>query len=187
MSTQNAYSKLDNISYISIPEQLATKINNFEIDPKILLPVELENGINEDALKNLSWEMIVSACLKIIAYKPFDENSDYYRKFVSAIKPNIIEELTSAGIVKAKNRDYDLAEEIFLSIANLKETETTVSNLALIYEEHASVYEQLGNFELYQEYIKKTEEAYNRFANFETVSESVLYNLAFFKIKTGKI
>lgn len=187
MKQNKSHNKLKNISYISIPENLATTINNFEIDPKILLPIEIQAGNSMEALKNLSWEMIISACLKVLAYDPFSKDADYYRNFIIAIKPDIIEELTQAGIIKAQNQDFELAEEIFLSIANLKETESTVLNLALVYEEHALAYERVGNDELNNKYLKKAEEAYSRFKNFETVSDKVLYNLAYFKVKTGQL
>ena len=57
--------------------------------------------------------------LKILAYQPQHHDAAYYRGFIRAAKPTIKEELTEAGIIKAHNGDFAMAEELFLALTGL--------------------------------------------------------------------
>ncbi len=126
----------NNIIFIKIPEHLGTEINGFFINPEIPLPVEKSDKMDEGSLEDLSWEMIVSAMLKILAHNRDFEHIDYYREFIHAVKPDLIYQLTDAGIVKARQNEFTTAEEIFLAIEGL-ESDNIINliNLALIYEQ----------------------------------------------------
>ncbi len=125
-----------NIIFIRIPEHLGTEINGFFINPEIPLPVEKSEKMNEGSLEDLSWEMIISAMLKILAYNRDFEHIEYYREFITAVKPDLVYQLTDAGIVKARQNDFETAEEIFLAIEGLDEDNViNLINLALIYEQ----------------------------------------------------
>ena len=126
----------NNIIFIKLPEHLGTEINGFYINPEIPLPVEKSEKMEEGSLEDLSWEMIVSAMLKILAHNREFEHIEYYREFINAVKPDLIYQLTDAGIVKARQNDFETAEEIFLAIEGL-ESDNIINliNLALIYEQ----------------------------------------------------
>ena len=125
-----------NIIFIRLPEHLGTEINGFYVNPEIPLPVEKSEKMEEGSLKDLSWEMIVSAMLKILAHDREFEHIEYYRAFVNAVKPDLIYQLTDAGIVKARQNDFVTAEEIFLAIEGLdSDNIINLINLALIYEQ----------------------------------------------------
>ncbi len=127
---------LQNIVYISIPEDAKREINGFTLNPKKLIPIEIPEDREKWTFEELSWEMIVSAMLKIFAYKPEHEDIEYYRSFIQAVQPNLVAELTQTGIIKAEAKDFALAEEIFLALCHLApEEETTFLNLAFAYEE----------------------------------------------------
>jgi tetratricopeptide (TPR) repeat protein len=146
---------LKNIIYISIPDDLGRTIGEFEIDPAILLPVETPPGDEEFQLHSLSWEMIIAAMLKILAYQPAHRHADYYRRFIKAANPGIVAEMTQTAIFKAKNKDFDIAEEIFRALSNLEpEDISNTVNLALVQEQHSQVYEQIGNEELKDAYLE---------------------------------
>ncbi len=177
---------LQNIVYISIPEQLKRSIGEFEIDPTVLLPVEIPPGEEELQLYNLSWEMIIAAMLKILAYDPNHEQIDYYRTFIKTIKPSIVEELTSTAILKAKNQDYDLAEEIFNALSNLNPDEVlNCVNLALVYEQHALAYERIGNQELKERYLNRAFETYKEGLDRDPESADVHYNAGHFFLRNN--
>ncbi len=126
----------NNIIFIRIPEHLGTEINGFYINPEIPLPVEKTEKMDKGSLEDLSWEMIVSAMLKILAHNRDFEHVEYYRNFIYAVKPDLIYQLTDAGIVKAKQADFETAQEIFLAIEGLEpDNITNLVNLALLYEQ----------------------------------------------------
>ncbi|MBN2050825.1 MAG: tetratricopeptide repeat protein [Spirochaetales bacterium] len=153
---------LDNIVYISIPDDLEG-LQDLPIDPSVLLPVELQGSPEDFNLQELSWVMIVSAMLRILAYNPAHEHADYYRTLIKAVKPDIREELLEAGVIKARNKDFPLAEEIFLSLRNLDENDLAAAvNLALSYEEHGEAYEKIDKEDLADYYFNLAFEAYKQ-------------------------
>ena len=151
----NEQDPLQNIIYISLPDKTEREIEGFTINSKHLIPIEVPEGQAEWDLKDLSWEMIVSAMLKIFAYNPNHEEIEYYRNFIFAVQPNLVSELTKTGIIKAESKNFDLAEEIFLSLNHLEpESAATYLNLALVYEEQATLFEKTGS-PLEEDYIEK--------------------------------
>jgi len=124
---------MDNgIVFIKISEDMKKEINGFVVNPDIPLPVENPDG------KELSWEMIIAAMLKIMAYDREQENFEYYRQFIKAVKPDLFKEMTQVAIYKAANGNYDIAEEVFLALEGLEPDDIpNLLNLARVYEEHA--------------------------------------------------
>ena len=129
--------KLKQIIYISIPEDMKHHIGSISLDPAILLPVEIPEGVNPEEWSpgNLSWEMIVSGMLKILAYDPDHKNTEYFREFIRSVRPEITAELTQSAVIKAQSGDFELAEEIFLALTGLDENDLRSRlNLVLLYE-----------------------------------------------------
>ena len=159
-STSNNQDPLKNIIYISLPDGTERDIQGFIINSKHLIPIEIPEEQSEWDIKDLTWEMIVSAMLKIFAYNPDHEEINYYRDFIYAVQPDLVEELTKTGIIKAESKDYDLAEEIFLALNHLApELPITYLNLAFAYEEQAALFEKTGS-PLEEEYIGKSFSVY---------------------------
>ena len=175
---------LKNIVFISIPESLDRTIGDLKIDPSILMPVELPHGEESWEITDLSWEMIVAGMLKVLAYQPDHADADYYRKFIREVKPSIVEELTATAILKARNKDFDLAEEIFKALGNLVPGDVgTFVNLALVYEEHSEAYDQIHNEKLRDEYAERAFQAYKRALRIAPESPDVNYNAAHFFLR----
>lgn len=175
---------LKNIIYISIPDDLGRTIGEFEIDPTILLPVETPPGDEEFQLHSLSWEMIIAAMLKILAYQPDHRHADYYRRFINAANPGIVAEMTQTAIFKAKNKDFDIAEEIFHALSNLEpEDVSNTVNLALVQEQHSQVYEQIGNEELKDAYLEAAFLSYKEALRRDPESPDVHYHAGNFFLR----
>ncbi len=157
----NSPSPIDDLIFVSLPESMHKEIGGFELDPTIMLPVET-GGVGGDLnLETLSWEMIISGMLKILAWDRENENAEYYRNFILAVKPEIIDELTQSGILKAQNRDWDIAEEVFLALSGLQPGNPRATlNLALMYDQRSEGYSALDNSELEKEYADKAFSAY---------------------------
>jgi Flp pilus assembly protein TadD len=138
------------IIFLSVPESLRGHTEgNFSINPDIPIPVEIPEDGEKFNLEELSWEMIVSGMLSIIADGSKEEWTDYYRHFVLAIRPSIMGEFTEAAVLKARNGDFDLALEILDALRGLFPSSPVVLlNRALVMEERASMLERNGNASL---------------------------------------
>ena len=160
------------------------------MDTSILLPVELEEG--EPALdpEKLSWEMILSAMIRVVS-APHEEYAaclqpgwvDYYRRFVLAVKPEIYNEFTGAAIVKARNGDFDMALEIVAALEGLfPGAPGVILNKALVLEDKADALDRAGREEA-EELNRLALEAYNKVLAIEPVLPDALFNAGFFFVR----
>lgn len=174
--------KLSGIIFISVPADLQHKIEGIDIDPGRLLPVETGGDADKWDIAELSWEMIIAGMLKILAFQPGHEDAAYYRAFVKAVKPELCAELTEAGIVKCRNHDFDLAEEIFRALVGLEPDNCRyLLNLALLFEQRAEVYATLDNAELQDDYERQAHTWYRHALSLdEVLPEAHLYAGYFF-------
>ncbi|MFP4638745.1 MAG: tetratricopeptide repeat protein [Spirochaetaceae bacterium] len=176
---------LANIVYISVPDTLDRKIGNLQVDPEIMLPVEVAGG---DADRwdpsELTWEQIIAAMLKILAHAPDHEHADYYRRFVLEARPELVEELTETGVFKAKNKDFDVAEEIFKALTGLLPGDARVLlNVALLYEQRSEAGESAGNEETARRYEQAALDTYHELLEADDVLPEAYLNAAHFYLK----
>ncbi len=177
---------LENILYISIPEGFSESIGEFVIDPDIMLPVEAPENQKEWDASDLSWEMIIAAMLKILAFHPDHDDSDYFRNFVLAVKPDIISDLTNSAVIKAQDKNFELAEEIFLALCGLDNRNSILKlNLALLYEQRWEYAKSIDNIDFESKYKELAEAAFKEIASSENPPELIWYYLAFFYYKCG--
>jgi tetratricopeptide (TPR) repeat protein len=135
--------------YLQVPAELAREVGSFQLDPSIPLPVEgrWSAGRADEVpnLEDLSWEQIVAAMLKIMAWERNHSDFAYYRDFILAVRPEVWQELSATAIVKAQAKEFRMAEEIFLALEGLDPTHPrTLLNLALLYDEEAEALSQHG-------------------------------------------
>jgi Flp pilus assembly protein TadD len=184
MTPQDDRNALKHIRYISLPQDFDRTIEGFRIDPEIPLPVEIPQGSPEWSTRDLSWEMIVAAILKILAYDTENANAEYYRNFVRAVKPRIVDELTETAVLKARNHDFDIAEEIFLALAGLLPNDANMRmNLALVYEQKADAYDTIERPELAEHYRGLAFETYKQTLSMDTSSPEIHLNAGYFYLK----
>ncbi|MDR1469727.1 MAG: tetratricopeptide repeat protein [Spirochaetaceae bacterium] len=118
------------IVYLSVPESLRGQFeqphdhdehghcvtSSFEIDPAIPIPAEIPPGEERLPLERLSWEMIISGMIRVITAEPDGEDADYYRAFIAAVKPGLLEEFFDAALIKAEAGNFEVAEDIAASL-----------------------------------------------------------------------
>ena len=76
-----------------------------------------------------------------MAYDKSNPNLNYYRNIITNAKPNIKTELSEAAILKARNEDFEIAEEIFDALRGLDpEDMAIVLNTALFFDQRADSY-----------------------------------------------
>ncbi|MDR2784117.1 MAG: tetratricopeptide repeat protein [Treponema sp.] len=89
------------------------------IDAAIPVPVELRDGEEAPDNADISEEMILSGMLRLLAAEPDHQNAAYYRYCVLSARPNILDELTYAAMMKAENGNFSLAIEILDTLKGL--------------------------------------------------------------------
>ena len=177
---------LDRIVFISIPEETAQKVKGFSLDTSKLLPVELPPGEDDWSIQDLSWEKIIAAMLKLFAWQSDHPDIDYYRSLIRALEPDIEYTMTQTGILKAKNKDFTIAEEIFRAMVHYNsDNVNNYINLALVYEEQSDLYQKLENFELSEKYISTAFQTYQEALLKHTSSPDLYFNFGNFYIKRG--
>ena len=169
------------IGYVSIAKTTQRRIGDFQLDPAIPLPVGLPPGQPSVDASALSPEAILAGILMLLAEDSANVHARYYRRFALAVKPDIKEELTHLGILKAGNGDHDIAIEVFRSLEGLfPECAVTKMNLALVLDGKARRMEALEKLPAAEEYQGLAFEAYKRALAADPSEPTIHYNAAFF-------
>jgi Flp pilus assembly protein TadD len=177
----NEKARMSGVGFVSIAGTTQRQIGSFTLDPEILLPVDMPQGTPKENSSELSWEAIVAGALKVLAWDPQNPHTDYYRRFVLAVKPDIRQEFTHLGILKARDGDAELAIEVFRALEGLfPDDAATLLNLALVYEQRGRQHEKRENAEGEEEYLGLAFEAYKRALAADPSEPTIHYNLAFF-------
>ena len=181
------------IVFLAVPDFLLKDhrlSHQFELNPAVLLPVELEPGEKKLNPEDLSLEMILSGMLRVVSEQAMEnippewknvplEWIEYYRRFVLTVKPEIFHEFTGASIVKAENGEFDMALEISAVLEGLfPNSPGVLLNKALILESVAAELERDGHAAGKEN--AKALEAYETVLSLEPVLPDALFNAAFF-------
>lgn len=177
-------SPLDSIVYIMLPDGFKVPENAFQIDVSIPLPVQKSDGTKDFDLETLSWEMILAGILTVLAYEHDNPHLLYYRSILKAVRPNIKKELTEAAILKAKNEDFDIAEEIFAALRGFDPDDmVTILNSALFFDERASSYRKSGLLDEADAYDDQAFSYYKQAMTAEPPIADSYFNAGFFFLK----
>ncbi|MCR4790265.1 MAG: tetratricopeptide repeat protein [Treponemataceae bacterium] len=182
MSSSNS---LDSVFFITLPEDYQLSKNAFKIDTTIPLPIQMTDGNPKDFdMSKLTEEMIYAGILTLLAYEPENQHAQYYRSLINNTKPDIKKELTEAAILKAKNEDWDLAEEIFTALHGLDpEDMSVILNTALLFDQKADSYRQTGLNEDADAYDDLAHSYYKKAMVAEPAIPDAFFNAAFFYLK----
>ncbi len=180
---------LGSVYFINIPKLELSSCSSFEIDPTIPLPVQKkpdETGDNFNP-KEIKPEQILAGMLTILAYDSKNQHLDYYRSLLKKIKPNLKKELCEAAILKTKNEDFDLAEEIFRALIGFDpEDVAIILNLALFPDQRADSYRNSGLFDDADAYDSDAFSYYEQAMNAEPPLPDVYFNVGFYYMKQHK-
>ena len=186
MSSQNP---LESIYFITIPENFIQSEDAFKIDTSIKLPVQKK--VNEAPgnfnPSEITTEQILAGILTVLAYDKKNENLDYYRSIILKVKPNIKKELCEAAILKTKNEDFDLAEEIFLALKGLDPEDVAITlNMALFLDQRADSFRNAGLIEEADAYDSDALGYYTEAMDADPPLADAFFNAGFFYMKQHK-
>lgn len=185
----NPTKALESIYYISIPEDFIASDNAFQIDKTIKLPVQkkVDEAPGDFNPEEISTEQILAGILTVLAYDKKNENLDYYRSIIRKVKPEIKKELCEAAILKTKNEDYDLAEEIFLALNGLDPEDVAITlNMALFLDQRADSYRNAGLNEDADAYDSDAYSYYEQAMTADPPLADAFFNAGFFFMKQHK-
>lgn len=177
---------LDSIYFIKLPEGSVLSPKAMKIDPEIPLPVQKKNPedpVEQDAAK-LSEEQILSGILTVLAYDKKNENSEYYRKLITDVRPGIKKELAEAAILKARNEDWDLAEEIWLAVNGIDpQDKAIILNMAIFFDQKADSYRRNSLNEDADAYDEAALDYYKQAMDSDKEIPDAYFNAGFFYLK----
>lgn len=185
----NPTKALESIYYISIPEDFVASDNAFQIDKTVKLPVQkkVDEAPGDFNPEEISTEQILAGILTVLAYDKKNENLDYYRSIIKKVKPEIKKELCEAAILKTKNEDYDLAEEIFLALNGLDPEDVAITlNMALFLDQRADSYRNAGLNEDADAYDSDAYSYYEQAMTADPPLADAFFNAGFFFMKQHK-
>jgi len=177
---------LESIYFITLPENSSLSNTAMHIDPTIPLPVQQKDGASAGTFNpaELTEEQILSGLLTVMAYDTKNEHIQYYRSILKNARPNLKKELSEAAILKAKNEDFDLAEEIFTALHGFDpEDMAIVLNMALFFDQRADSYRRSGLFEDADAYDDSALRYYRDAMNAEPELPDAFFNAGFFYLK----
>lgn len=181
----SSFNPLDSIFFLNLPENIKLSDNALEIDYSIPLPVQKKSATQEKIdISELTPEMIFAGILTVLAYDSHNENLDYYRKLILAARPEIKKELTEAAILKARNEDFDIAEEIFDALRGIDPEDTvTILNTAIFFDQRGESYRKSGLDEDADAYDESAFRYYKQAMEKEAPPPDVFFNSGFFFLR----
>lgn len=183
MKTNNP---LDSIYFISFPEDTKLSKDLFQLDTSIPLPVQKKDSEAPGQFnpKEITQEQILAGILTILAYDKHNQHTQYYRSLITKARPNIKKELSETAILKAKNEDFELAEEIFLALQGIDPEDKAITlNMAIFFDQRADNYRQSGLTEDADAYDHEAQSYYTDAMLAEPSIPDAYFNAGFFYIK----
>ncbi len=179
----NPKNPLDSVYFIDLPENFNLSQSAFPIDKTIQLPVQQKDSDAPGIFNasEITMEQILAGILTVLAYDRKNPHLDYYRSLLKKAKPNIKQELCEAAILKTKNEDFDLAEEIFLALHGLEPDDVAIIlNMALFLDQRADNYRRAGLFEDADAYDADSEAYYIQAMEADPPLPDSFFNAGFF-------
>lgn len=182
----NPANHLESVYFIKLPDGYKFADPNFKLDPSIMIPVQKKDGDETGSLNlsELSQEQILAGILTVLAYDHDNENLPYYRQLIENIRPNIKVELQEAAILKTRNEDWDLAEEMWSALHGLDpENKNIILNMALFFDQAADSYRKNNLHEDADAYDDFALTYYKDAMNSEPEIPDAFFNAGYFYMK----
>ncbi len=158
---------LEQVFFISMEGRSDFFIENFQVREDVPLPVlaSSETLSKED----ITPDNIILGMFRVIRDNENDENINYYRDFIYAVKPDVDAQLTSAALEAENNGDYTEAIDIYTGLLRLNpDSSDHLLNCAVCYNEYSLHLFDKGEEDLA---FKMEEEAFRYFKMLDDIPE----------------
>lgn len=182
----NSSNPLDSIYFIKLPEGFTLSHHAMQIDPQIPLPVQKKDkeAPGNFDMKELTQEQVLAGILTVLAYDRENANLDYYRKILKEARPDIKKELAEAAILKARNEDWELAEEIWDAVHGFDpEDKAIILDMALFFDQRADSYRKNALYDDADAYDSSAEAYYKDALDSDPEIPDAFFNAGFFYLK----
>lgn len=159
-------------------------------DPDIPLPLRLPPGVqkpeeNGALREQISVEGILAGILSVFAWDPENPDKAYYQEIAGRIRPGLRGELSEAALIKIRNGDLELAEEIFRALKGMNpgDREATL-NLALLYEQKAGKLAGAGKGGEAEQALAEAGHYYRESMAFDPPLPESFFNAGYFFLRT---
>ncbi len=183
----NKKNPLETVYFVNLPENFNFSNAAMQIDTTIPLPVQkkVKGDPNDFDMNDIAPEQVLAGILTVLAYDHKNEHKDYYRSIILKARPNIKKELSEAAILKAKNEDWDLAEELFLTLKALFPDDKAVAlNFALFLDQRAESFRRIELNEEADAYDNDAENYYKDSMDCDPPIPDAFFNAGFFYLKS---
>lgn len=175
---------LESVYFINLPDDFKLSDYALKIDKTVPLPVQKKSGESEPDIKSLEPEQVLAGILTVLAYDRHNANLDYYRSIIKKARHDIQRELTEAAILKSKDEDWELAEELFMTLRGLEpENPVTALNIAIFLDQRAESYRKSNLNEDADAYDNDAFKYYKEAMNAEPPLPDAFFNCGFFHLK----
>ena len=181
-----ANSPLESVYFINLPEGFELSKESFPIDVTIPLPVQKKDSDAPGQFnpEELTQEQILAGILTVLAYDKHNQHTQYYRSIITKARPNIKKELSEAAILKVKNEDFEIAEEIFMALQGLDPEDKAITlNMAVFFDQRADSYRQSGLTEDADAYDDEALNYYKEAMAAEPAMPDAFFNAGFYYLK----
>ena len=182
----NPKNPLETVYFINLPEDFKFSDTALKIDTAIPLPVQkkVKGDPNDFDMTDIAPEQVLAGILTVLAYDLKNENREYYRKIILQARPNLKKELCEAAVIKAKNEDWELAEELFLSLRGVDPEDKSIAlNMALFLDQRAESYRRSALHEDADAYDNDAMNYYKEAMEAEPAIPDAFFNAGFFYLK----
>ena len=184
----NQKNSLESVYFINIPEDFKLSETALQIDKTIPLPVQKKDDAPDAPgsfnMQELTAEQVLAGILAVLAHDKTNPHLNYYRSIIKQARPNIEKELTEAAVIKAKNEDWDMAEELFLTLRGIDPENPAITlNTAVFLDQRAESYRRSGLHEDADAYDNDALEYYKDAMDAEPPLPDAFFNAGFFYLK----
>lgn len=181
---ERAARALSGVLFVQLPPEALAALGMDGLESGVSLPVQTPGPILRFDPSMVSVESVVAGILRVLAWRPDHQMADQYRALVKSLKPELLAELSDAGVAKAQAREWDVAEEIFLALAALyPESPLPLLDLALLREEHAKLLREESEEEKAEDEDDLAYECYRKLLAMEPPFAPAYYHAAFFFVR----
>jgi tetratricopeptide (TPR) repeat protein len=181
---ERAKAALSSVLFVKLPDQAVRSLGIEGFDAGLPLPVQTPGRIVKFDPSMIRPESVMAGILRILAWQPDHPHASQYRSLVKSLRPELLAELSDAGLAKAQAKEWDLAEEILLALAGLyPEAPEPLLDLALLREEHAKLLREETREERAEEEEELAEGCYRKLFAYEPPFPPAYFHAAFFFLR----